>query len=133
MDLNLLQFSYNPNISLYLLQRCVSSLFHLQSTSVQCNVATYANCYKTWVSFADCWRFRPTPLSCVDPHTIKRGVFIIRVIIMWHVWKHVCYYIDPKFTEFLFISCCLVIRSVSFHFFFHLKSSMVDKKRRKGR
>ena len=27
----------------------------------------------------------------------------LAVNVMWHVWKHVCYYIDPKFIEFLFI------------------------------
>ena len=34
-------------------QRCDISLFHLQSPSVQCNVASYANYFKTWVSFVD--------------------------------------------------------------------------------
>ena len=37
-------------------------------------------------------------------------------IITWHAWKHICYYIDLKSTEFLFISCCFGIMSVSFCF-----------------
>ena len=45
-------------------------------------------------------------------------------IVKWHVWWHVCYYIDPKFTEFLLISHFFGIGSASFYFLL-LKLSMV--------
>ena len=36
----------------------------------------YATCFKTRVSFADRGRFLPSPLSRVEPHTIKRREYV---------------------------------------------------------
>ena len=67
----------------------------------------------------------------------KRGYrvdreYILFLLTMWHVWEHVCYYIDPKFTEFLFVFCYFGIGSVYLYFTRLTLSMLSIKNRKKG-
>ena len=66
----------------------------------------------------------------------KKVSSTLSYIVKWHVWWHVCYYIDPKFTEFLLISHFFGTGAVSFYFLL-IKLSMLfmiknEKKRRQN-